>query len=295
MNCGLLKKWLSTVFACGLAWMNASADDPCPHAVKQDALTKLDAIIAQAPNVSVALQKELTRAKRKQANDELQEETVSDLIQRTLKVVGSSLSFENRKALVSAQEALEKCLGQYKITGYAFTVDPNGAFFVDEQDPSFDVYFQAPGSNVLKKRRYNASINSVGLKIQFAIKLNVIFFTDTAFDFYNSNKEIELGTGIDLVISPFWMRNFVIHWIANGGGYRFGTGLFIGDSYRDVFENGGRIVVIPLLVPRLPLGLDITYAPFKNAPGGIIMLGISLGLTLPGLSMVTGGKLTPAD
>lgn len=272
MNRDIIKSIVSfsIVIALCLAWVNASADASCPHSIKDDALARLDAIIVKTATVPAALRTELDRAKKRQANDALPEETISALIQNTFKAIGSSLSPQDRKTLDFAQDALEDCLSQYRVTGYAFTVDPNGAFFSDEQNPSFEVYFQAPGSNAFKKRRYNASINSFGLKIQFAIKLNLVFFTDTAFDFYSSDNEIELGTGIDLGLSSYLVLGsmFNLDWLKRS------------------------------VTPQL----NFTYAPFKNAQGGIVIVGLTLGfdfdfgsgLGCSNLSVVTGGKLTPA-
>jgi hypothetical protein len=42
----------------------------------------------------------------------------------------------------------------------------------------------------------------------------------------------------------------------------------------------------------LPASIFVLYAPLKNAPGGLVMVGIPIGYA-GGVSMVTGGTLTP--
>ncbi|MBS1988264.1 hypothetical protein JST56_04690 [Candidatus Dependentiae bacterium] len=80
-------------------------------------------------------------------------------------------------------------------------------------------------------------------------------------------------------------------------GFNFVFIFFTGDID---FENSNQVLklgtgvdistsILPIL---LPFSLLALHAPFKNAPGGITMIGGSLGLSM-GLSMVTGGTLTP--
>ncbi len=112
---------------------------------------------------------------------------------------------------------------QFKPTGFSFCVDPNIAFFYDNQNPAFDVKY-VNNAGEIKTRKYQAEIKSLGLKFELTFKFNLIFFVGTDLDFYNTNKKIELGLGIDIESNI----------------------------------------------------IDFTYASFKNAPGGIIILGIPI-------------------
>ncbi len=47
------------------------------------------------------------------------------------------------------------------------------------------------------------------------------------------------------------------------------------------------------LIPLISLGFSFLYAPFTNAPGGILMFGMPILGFSDGISMVTGGTLTP--
>jgi len=42
-------------------------------------------------------------------------------------------------------------------------------------------------------------------------------------------------------------------------------------------------------------GVGVIYAPFTNAPGGLLIVGWSIGLGGDGFCLVTGGTLTPVD
>jgi len=95
-------------------------------------------------------------------------------------------------------ESVAKKLSEYKITGFATTFDPNFAFFFDCQDPEFDVIYKNNKGDI-KTRKYKAEINSIGLKFELAVKLDLIFFVDTDLNFYNSNEKIELSMGIDTI------------------------------------------------------------------------------------------------
>jgi hypothetical protein len=78
-------------------------------------------------------------------------------------------------------------------------------------------------------------------------------------------------------------------------GFNFAFIFFTGDidfeNSNQILKLGTGIDISSALLP-VPFSLLALHAPFKNAPGGITMIGGSLGLSM-GLSMVTGGTLTP--
>jgi len=168
-----------------------------------------------------------------------------------LSVIDSMATNINPEFQVKLQEAKKyviQALKDYKVTGMSLALDPNFAFIYDSQNPCFDMCYK-DSVGQLKKRTYYAEVSSWGLKFQLALNLNLIFFTDTNFNFYDSDKTITLGTGIDVT-----------------AGLHFLYGL----------------------------GVNLTYTPFHNAPGGIVMVSFPLfGLVTPGLSIVSGGSLTP--
>lgn len=142
------------------------------------------------------------------------------------------------------KESIEE-LKQYKPTGISFCVDPNVGLIWDNLDPAFTItYKNAAGQT--KIRRYQASIDTIGLKLDFSIHLNLVFFTDSANDYYESNKVLQLGTGIQFGFTKVW-------------------------------------------------GLGVIYAPFKNAPGGLLILSSCFGIGGDGLCLVQGGTLIPVN
>jgi hypothetical protein len=162
---------------------------------------------------------------------------------------GSSIPQAAQTSLRSVLGFLSKELSSYKVSGFAFACDPNLGLIWNTQNPNFTAVFKDNEGNV-KIRNYDASIESVGLKYALSYNLNFIFFTGDL-NFENSNKILELGTGIDVSLTTLFP---------------------------------------PLMA--LPVSVFTLYAPFTNAPGGILMIGIPLGFT-GGLSLVTGGTLIP--
>lgn len=160
-----------------------------------------------------------------------------------------------RNSLRSVLTFLSKKLRAYNVSGVAFACDPNIAFIGDTQNPSFTAIFKNAEGKI-KSRIFDALITSWGIKIAFSINLDLIFFTGDV-NFEDSSKVLELGTGIDIT------QNFFA--------------LIPGLS--------------PLLKGSIP-PLTFLYAPFTNAPGGIVMVGTALGIA-GGISVVTSGTLTP--
>ena len=99
----------------------------------------------------------------------------------------------------NAAKILAKKLSEYKITGYSTCFDPNFAFILDWQNPEFDVTFKNENGDI-KTRTFQANIESIGLKLELAIKFNLIFFIDTDLTLLDTNKKIKLGSGIDFSI-----------------------------------------------------------------------------------------------
>jgi len=190
-------------------------------------------------------------------------------------------SQEIRMALSNIQSTLIKQLKSYRVTGYSFAIDPNGALLVDNQDPEFVVAYK-DGRGGFKTRRYAASIDSVGLKIEFAINFDLIFFTGTAVNFYESDKKIELGTGFSM--SP-WPITQSLNLVFGERNPAF-NGL---DPFEPLFLLPDYIRYTNFILDRLA----ISYVPFKNMPGGLCILHGKVGLHGFDMSVITGGTLTP--
>ncbi|QQR49442.1 hypothetical protein IPF37_01175 [bacterium] len=110
---------------------------------------------------------------------------------------------KNIQKIQSIQQSLITKLRNYKVTGVSFAVDPNFAFFVETQNPEFTVQYKDQAGNV-KMRSYKANINTIGLKLELSLKLDLIFFVNTDMNFFDSNKEIKFGNGIDANIAMFF-------------------------------------------------------------------------------------------
>ena len=173
------------------------------------------------------------------------------------------------------KETLSTALRDFRVTGVAFCVDPNFAFIYNNQNPNFVITFKN-SKDEIKTRHYQANIKSWGLKIEFTAKLNLIMFVDTDLNFENSNKELQLGTGIDLGIN---LGELVIKQPKN---------LFQRDIYGNLSVNP-EIKTSPLHLT----GFALTYAPFTNTKGGLLILSNRLGLQSHALSVVTSGSLKP--
>lgn len=175
-------------------------------------------------------------------------------------------SFAESKVLLDGMKKdLLKDLESFKISGYSWAVDPNLAFFLETQNPVFDITFLDEQGNT-KSRKYELNIHSLGFKIEASIKIDLILFVGTDLNFYSSNKELTLGTGIDVNVP-------------------------LATTLAGMFGITSELLTLPLYLIADPL--SITYAPFTNAAGGILILGRPFIFALPSLSIVTGGTLKP--
>lgn len=199
--------------------------------------------ISQKAPLSYNFSKDLEKANSAEPYSFSEEEILS-FISSALAIGSFNGIQQERDFLANTKSALMEQLRAYKVSGVCFDIDPNLAFIIETQNPDLCVKYCDSNGNV-KTRRYRARINTLGFKFEASIKLDLIFFTDTNLNFYDSDKTIEIGTGIDMNLS------------------------FAG-------------------------GIALTYAPFINAPGGLIIISIPLFFAFPSLSVVTGGTLTPA-
>ncbi len=129
----------------------------------------------------------------------LPEEDLIDLCDKMLiyrKELGSKSSeVENIK------DELISYLRSFVANGIDFIeIDPNFALFYDEQNPDVIVSFKNPTGEV-KTRKYALKIWSIGLKFEFAIKIVAITIVGSGFNYYDTDKVLKLGNGIDLALA----------------------------------------------------------------------------------------------
>lgn len=96
---------------------------------------------------------------------------------------------------------VEQDLRDYKAKGIGFSISPNLALVKDKQKQIIEVkYYNNKGG--VKFRKYKANIDLIGIKLEAAVKFNLVIFTDE-FNYYDSDKVIELGTGIEIIFGSF--------------------------------------------------------------------------------------------
>jgi hypothetical protein len=172
------------------------------------------------------------------------EEKALSLTEKLLASYGAAFSQDQQAQLAIVKNGVISTLKKFKISGMAFTADPNFAFVYNNQNPTFTMTYAGP-DGLLRTRRFESSIDSWGLRIEATIRLDCIFFTDDALDYFEAGKQLDVGLGIEVGIPVF---------------------------------------------PGAPA---LLYAPFTNAPGGIMILSFKVGLQSSNLSIVTGGYIKP--
>jgi hypothetical protein len=113
----------------------------------------------------------------------------------------SHLNENQIKGLTKVKDEIIDYLRSFHATSYFIEIDPNVAFILDHQTPSFTVYYEN-GKGKFKQRKYDAKIWSIGFKVEFAIRLEIIKIISGSFNYYDSNKEICLGKGIEVSFDP---------------------------------------------------------------------------------------------
>lgn len=156
----------------------------------------------------------------------------------------------------------------------SFCFDPNGAFFVDNQDPKIRIHYKNETGET-KSRLYQASIDSIGLNVALSLNCNLVFFTGDM-NFLNTDKTLYLGKGVSSSVIGNTLKYFLSPKLINKFFARTGT---LGS------------VVADLMIPNI----DLLYVPFINAPGAMIILSFQVGSSANAISLVTGGTLTPID
>jgi hypothetical protein len=82
-------------------------------------------------------------------------------------------------------------------SGIDVEVDHNIALILDTQNPNFTVTFKNAEGKI-KKRKYALIIKSIGFKIELSIKIDVLSILGKNFNYYDTNKVLTLGPGVDV-------------------------------------------------------------------------------------------------
>jgi|WetSurMetagenome_2_1015567.scaffolds.fasta_scaffold35325_4 hypothetical protein len=192
MNC-FWKKLLTVLFVCitFLQYVGASDNYAIVQTIRN--LTSdvmLPSLVSQKINT--------------QDPSRLTEEELINIISITLSVSYPAEKRLDVIALQQAKDALIQSLRSYTVTGFSFAIDPDLAFIVETQNPDIKVIYRDFNGNA-KHRLYRARIHTVGFKLEASIKIDLIFIVNTDFNFYDTNKTINLGTGIDMNVACFFM------------------------------------------------------------------------------------------
>jgi hypothetical protein len=118
------------------------------------------------------------------------------------------LSKNELKAIDEIKDEIKTYLKGFIAKGAGACVDPNLGLCWDTMNPTITVNFVNPKGEV-KTRRHQFLINSIGIKFVCSVDICCIRLTGLSFNYYDSNKELNLGSGIDMSACAFGGLNFV--------------------------------------------------------------------------------------
>ena len=268
--------WITCILVEPLTLMAISND------IKDDIIANISVLTTKLPFIPDALANQIKSAKNnpQKISDEALEKLIEDFF--TL-IPAPSVENNEQSAhyndLAQSQESLITLLKSYRVSGFSWSINPNFALIINKQDPTFTVTYRNPKGEI-KNRTYQAAIDLVGINAEISCRFSLIFFTNTDANFYNTNKPIKLGRGLEI-----------------GGSTALFTLLRLDrEMYRYCFETREIFGRQAWLAGDLIRGAKSMYVPFINAPGGLIILSnCCIGLHFGFVSMITGGTLTPVN
>lgn len=154
----------------------------------------------------------------------------------------SRLNEKQTHNLLNIKNEIIAYLRSFKVTSCAFEIDPNIAFILDHQTPTFTAHYEN-GKGQSKHRKYDAKIWSIGFKAEFAIRVEIIAVMSNSFNYYDSNKEIRLDKGVEFSLAAGPGLNFLCCGFEDFGGGLVIAGVPLG------FSGGLSIVIGGSLVP----------------------------------------------
>ncbi len=206
----------------------------------KETLTCMETIAQRVSIPPVRLTAQLQAARK--APDTFPPEKLIPVISTALATCNKVMTPEEKQKLTNVKNQLVKELRDLKIIGYSYCRSVGIAYGFGIQILRFVVTYK-DFYGTAKTRTYQTAFPTGGLNFEIAPRLNFIFFLGKDDNFYDSNKFIRLGLGIEL-----------------GGPF-----------------------------------CRLTYVPFKNTTGGLLIVALSPGLTSPvALSVIPPGMiLTP--
>lgn len=219
-------------------------------------------------------------------------------------LLASSQPKSMEEAIATIEAAIETAdLEKRIITGLQkkITSKPATSFAEEELQAFINLVLNKYKSGISQdaQNSLQSVLNFLGKRLSKYNISGVAFAFDPNAGFLNDNQNPRFTTVFKDVQGKIKKRTFDC--LINSVGLKFALGFnfvlifFTGDMD---FENSNQVLKLGTGIDMsfslfpLPISLLALHAPFKNAPGGITMIGGSLGLSA-GISMVTGGTLTP--
>ena len=146
-------------------------------------------------NIAQSLEESATVTLTKYALTDLTEENLLEICNELL--LHKNILGDQSTAILKIRNEIIEYLRDFTSTGIDVEVDPNVALIIDTQNPNFTVTFKNSEGKI-KRRKYTLTIKSVGFKIELSIKIDVISIFGKNFNYYDTNKELKLGPGVDV-------------------------------------------------------------------------------------------------
>jgi len=218
--------------------------------------------------------------------------TTPQLVKKARNVNSVNSTASTLTQITTNKDKITSMLKNYKVCGSSLCSYFNGAFIFEEKKLDFEVDYAADNSQNLKQRRYNASIKTIGCKSEFTQKTAMIFFVETDFNFYDSNKTIKIGPGLSLSLGLEYIHNYFVPIEITFAMFKnIKGGIIIVEA--SVVRNIFWMILDFLTLFTIPIGqhsiLDLFLIPVQN----IIPVPIRNHLKILGISLVASGHLTP--
>ncbi|MFH1254561.1 MAG: hypothetical protein V1646_03960 [bacterium] len=146
-------------------------------------------------NIAQSLEESATNTLKKYVLTELTEEVLLEICNELL--LHKNILDDQSTAILKIRNEIIEYLRSFTSTGIDVEVDPNVALIIDTQNPNFTVTFKNSEGKI-KRRKYALIIKSIGFKIELSIKIDIISIFGKNFNYYDTNKELKLGPGVDV-------------------------------------------------------------------------------------------------
>ena len=178
------------------------------------------------------------------------EEELITIIDTILAAYLPQEELDNGLYLQLSKGALNNRLKQFKVSGYSLAHHQDFAFVVGEIHTDFEVtYKNMQGES--KKRKFTLNMPTTGFKFDMGYQIDLILLTNcNAFNFYETNKVITMERGFRIDITLPFLQFAKTH-----------------PQPRFTWNE-------PTTTHYVPLTLGITYAPFRDMEGGIIIINL---------------------